>query len=123
VPRRPVAIVRVIEADNAPTLCAQVLVAMADGADIVVCDVRALAEPDLDTVAVLARLQLIARRLGGNIWLRGTSAQLTELLCLVGLTDVLPTCSRSGVEVVGQAEHGKHRCGVEKEGEFDDPIA
>ena len=45
--------------------------------------------PDLAVVDELARLQLAARRLGCSIRLRGTCAELTELLELAGLSEVV----------------------------------
>ncbi len=45
---------------------------------------------DLDLVDRLARIQLAARRIGGAIVLRHPSTDLTELLALAGLDDLLP---------------------------------
>lgn len=45
---------------------------------------------DLDLVDRLARIQLAARRIGGSIVLRHPSIDLTELLVLTGLDDLLP---------------------------------
>jgi hypothetical protein len=44
---------------------------------------------DLDLVDGLARIQLAARRIGGLIVLRHPSTELTELLALAGLDDLL----------------------------------
>jgi ABC-type transporter Mla MlaB component len=59
------------------------------GAAVALCDVRGVA---VDAVAIdaLARLQLAARRHGCQIRLRGASAELRDLLNLMGLRDVLP---------------------------------
>jgi anti-anti-sigma regulatory factor len=54
----------------------------------IVCDVGALAA-DAAAVDSLARLQLMARRLGHEILLRDASTELQELLEFVGLRDVL----------------------------------
>ena len=44
---------------------------------------------DLDLVDRLARIQLAARRRGGSIVIRHPSPDLTELLALAGLDDLL----------------------------------
>jgi len=44
-------------------------------------------------VDALARLQLVAGRLGFTLRLRGASAELLELIWFMGLADVLPTWS------------------------------
>jgi hypothetical protein len=80
----------------------------------VVCEVGALA-PDAVTIDAMARLQLVARRLGQRVVLRGASSELVELLELFGLSHVL--C----VEAGGQSEEGEERVGVEEEREADDP--
>jgi ABC-type transporter Mla MlaB component len=54
-----------------------------------VCDVRDAAA-DVATVDALARLQLLAKRLGGRIQLRNASTELLELVAFMGLADVLP---------------------------------
>lgn len=60
----------------------------ASGAVIVVCDVDG-AGADAVTVDALAHLQLIARRHGGELRLGRASADLRELIALLGLDDVL----------------------------------
>jgi hypothetical protein len=70
---------------------------------------------DLATVDELARLQLVARRAGYEIRVRGACRALVELLDLVGLGYLV-------LEVRGQAEVLEER-GVEKVVEPDDPIA
>jgi anti-anti-sigma regulatory factor len=57
--------------------------------EVVVCDVCTLTDPDVDTVDALARLQLIARRQGGQILLRNAPPELKELLALTGLDEVV----------------------------------
>ena len=52
------------------------------------CDVTGV-EPDAVTVDALARLQLAAGRLGCTVRLRNASAELRELVALMGLRDVL----------------------------------
>jgi hypothetical protein len=52
--------------------------------------VSALANADERALEALTRLQLSAQRLGRSIRLRNASAQLVDLLALVGLSEVLP---------------------------------
>jgi ABC-type transporter Mla MlaB component len=61
-------------------------------AEVVVCDVAALDDPDVGTVNALVRLQLTARRAGLSIRLRNASPELQALLALLGLDDVVPLC-------------------------------
>lgn len=55
----------------------------------VVCDVGAISAPDAVTIDALARLQLVAHRLGKELLLRRAASELCELLALAGLSDVL----------------------------------
>lgn len=90
-----------------PGLCDRVRQALeGSGAGLVVCDVGALVDPDAATVDAVARLQLTARRLGGQVRLLDASAELQELLALAGLDEVVP-CAPSGFELTGQAEERK----------------
>ena len=89
--------------EGIPALCERARVLL-EGCDAgrVACDVGALAEPDVVTIAGLARLQLTARRLGSRVELQRACGELEDLLVLTGLGDVLP-CARhredaSGVE-------------------------
>jgi ABC-type transporter Mla MlaB component len=77
------------------------------------CDVGAL-PADAATLDMMARLQLIARRLGQDVVLIGASNELLELLELFGLVGVLR------VEVGGQTEEREERLAVEEEGEAGD---
>jgi ABC-type transporter Mla MlaB component len=74
---------------NIPVLC-MCTRALLEASEVVICDVGELTDPDLCTVEALARLQLIARRLGSEVRLRRASPELQDLLCLSGLRDVLP---------------------------------
>ena len=78
----------------------------------VICDVGRLAAPDLATVAALARLQLLIRRLGGQVLLRRASAELVGLLALTGLAEVLPL--DPSAEPQRQAEQREQRLHVEE---------
>lgn len=86
-------------------------------AEVVVCDLAALAHPDLGTVDALARLQLTARRLGCRVRLRRPSPELRELLALVGLG---PAVCPFGLEPGGQAEQREPPLRVEEGVEPDD---
>jgi hypothetical protein len=81
----------------------------------IICDVQALAQPDLETVDALARLALTLRRGGLELRLRNASRELRELLAFSGLVDAL------GVEPGREAEQREQRLGVEEEAELADP--
>jgi ABC-type transporter Mla MlaB component len=101
---------------DAATLCERARSELArSGADVLVCDVAALAHPDAGTIEALARLQLTVRRLGRKVQLRHPSRELGELLDLFGLTDVL--C----VEPGRQPEEREQPLGVEERVEMGDP--
>ena len=70
----------------------------------------------LGVIDRLARLQLIAGRLGCAIRLRGACEELVGLLDLTGLAD------RLAVEVGGKPEGGE-QAGVEEVVVPDDPVA
>jgi ABC-type transporter Mla MlaB component len=77
--------------DAIPAVCerARMLLERCD-AGPVACDVGALAEPDAVTIDALARLQLMAGRLGYRVELRQACEELVGLLVMTGLDDVLP---------------------------------
>jgi ABC-type transporter Mla MlaB component len=105
-------------------LCERVGVALeGSSADLVVCDVGALVDPDAATVDALARLQLTARRLGCQVRLRDARGELRELLTLVGLGEVVPLWAPLRLEPGGQAEDREQVFGVEEEADPGDPIA
>jgi hypothetical protein len=54
------------------------------------CDVGDVAEPDADTIDALARLQLLALRVGVRFRFSSACEELRDLLALTGLADVLP---------------------------------
>jgi ABC-type transporter Mla MlaB component len=91
------------------------------GANVVVCDVAALVDPDAAAIEALARLQLTARRLGCRVLLRHPCGELRELLTFAGLADVLPFVLR--VEPFGQTEEREQPRGVEEEADARDPPA
>jgi hypothetical protein len=71
---------------------------------IVTVDVSALAEADPLILDALVRLQLAARRLGTSIQLENACPVLVDLLALAGLSEVLPVCAGSSVEIDRQVE-------------------
>lgn len=100
-----------------------------DRGRILGCDVSQVADPDLATVAVLARMQLVARRLGLKIHLQSCPERLRELLALAGLEDTLPVGSvldpggasgPGGVEARREAEQREHALGVQEEADPGD---
>lgn len=105
---------------DVPRLCERVRELLEGGdADLVVCDVGALIDPDVVAVDALCRLQLTARRLGGHVRLRHACDELRELLALSGLGDVVPPCAELGVEPREQAEERKQPGRVQEEGDPD----
>jgi ABC-type transporter Mla MlaB component len=73
-----------------PGLCDRVQALLKESnAGLVVCDMRALVDPDADTVDALARLQLTTRRSGRQLRLRHACGALRDLLALMGLDDVV----------------------------------
>jgi hypothetical protein len=77
--------------------------------------------PDLAVADQLARLQLVARRLGCSIRLCEASIELVELLDLVGLSDLVIDATLR-LQAGGQAEGGE-QAGVDEVVVPDDPIA
>jgi len=92
-------------------------------ADLVVCDVGGLDPGGLDAVAMLAQLQLTARRAGGRIEVTGASADLHEMLAIAGLCHALGLRPALCLEARWQAEHGEEASGVEEERDPADPVA
>jgi ABC-type transporter Mla MlaB component len=79
-----------IESADLPGLCDRVCALFSGQRGCVAyCDVSGV-EPDAVTVDALARLQLGASRNGCRVRLRNASAELLEVVALMGLTDVLP---------------------------------
>ena len=127
-PPRPSSIGVVIDgpiaAADVPGLWERVRALRGDsGAELVVCDVAALIDPDVVTVDALARLQLEARRSGCRIRLRHACRELRELLVLMGLADVVPECAGLPFEPEGQAEQREQPLGVEEEADPGDATA
>jgi ABC-type transporter Mla MlaB component len=108
---------------DVPGLCKRVRILLdASDADLVVCDVSAIVDPDVCTVDALARLQLTARRLGRRMRLHRASTEVQRLVAFAGLADALPLSAglRLG-RAWGQAEEGEQPLRVEERVEADDP--
>jgi ABC-type transporter Mla MlaB component len=112
---------RITPAD-VPALCHRVRTMLRAGDQVVVCDVRGLVVADLAAVDALARLQLAAHTLGGRMRLLHASAELQELLALVGLTGAL-SCGGLGGGPLRQAEQREQAGGVQERVHRDDPPA
>lgn len=67
--------------------------------------------PELGSVDELARLQLVARRLGCSIRLRDARVELLELLNLVGLADAV---IHGALRQVGGEGEGREQVGVDE---------
>jgi anti-anti-sigma regulatory factor len=81
-----------LDRDDIPELCASFAeMVRLRRPVVVICDVTAVDRPRMAIVDALARLRLIAERLGSGIVLRGAGTHLRQLILLTGLTDVLPS--------------------------------
>ena len=89
--------------------------------NLVICDVTALTEPDLETVDAIARLELTARRQGARLLLVHAREDLCRLLALAGLRDVVRVGSVLGLERGREPEQREQMRGVEEEARPDDP--
>jgi hypothetical protein len=76
---------------NADGSTAVVEVINGDGAVATSWSMAGIVAPGLSAVDHLARLQLIARRLGWSVRLRNPCPRLCELLDFVGLAALIPT--------------------------------
>ena len=94
-------------------VCRRVAVLL-ESDDALICDVSAVRLPDVRTVDALAHLQLVAKRAGREMSIRGAGDELTGLIAFMGLRDVLVIESRR------EAEQRKEPLGVEEEGDPSD---
>ena len=104
---------------------ARIVLCASDDAELASWPLEGTERPDLAMVDALARMQLVARRLGCSIRLRGAGAELLGLLDLLGLARVV-TDDAAGpglrLQVVGKPECGEE-VGVEEAVVADDPLA
>jgi anti-anti-sigma regulatory factor len=106
-----------------PVLCGRLRMLLeGSDADLIICDVSALVDPDAVAVEALARLRLTARRLGREILLRHASCELQELLALVGLQEAFAPCAGLPLEPRREPEQREESRGVEEEGDPGDLI-
>jgi hypothetical protein len=82
---------------------------------VIPCDVAWVRRGDVQAVDALARLQLAAKRRGFSLVLRNASRDLTDLVGMMGLGEVL------AVEPRREAEQREQRLGVEEERDLLDP--
>lgn len=87
----------------------------------IICDVQKLIRMDVATVEALARLQLTARQCGCQLRVRHGSAELQDLLALMGLSQVIPLEVDLSLQVQGQIEEREQRRSVEEEADPGDP--
>src|SRR5687767_9028922 len=85
--------------------------------DVVICDVTSVTQPTAAAIEVLARLHLIARRLGCELRIYGASDRLRDLIALTGLGDVLTLVGPGE----GQPEQREQVLDVEEVVEGPDP--
>jgi ABC-type transporter Mla MlaB component len=83
----------------------------------IACDLSALGDADMETIHLLARLQLAARRQDRTLRLLHASPALKDLIAFAGLDSVLR------VEPRREAEEGEDPVGVEEESQLRDPPA
>ena len=107
---------------DVPGLCDSVCALLqASDADLILCDVGAVVDPDVAAVEALARLRVATRRLGRRMHVQNASVDFEALLAFMGLGDVLPVRVDLRLEVVRQTEEREERLGVEEERELPDP--
>jgi ABC-type transporter Mla MlaB component len=105
-----------------PALCAHVRRLLDAGADLVTCDVSALANPDLDAIDTLAHVQLTALRQGRAIRLRNPRVELQGLLALTGLDDALRPVVELRIDPRGKTEEWEELRVDEEVDSADPPV-
>jgi len=105
-----------------PALCDNVCgLLRGSEAELVLCDVGGVVDPDVAAAEALARLRLATRRLGLRMCIRNGSDEFMALLTFMGLGDVLPMRAPLRLEVRRQPEEREERLGIEEERELADP--
>jgi hypothetical protein len=82
-----------IAPDQVVALCERIRLLLMDGnvdGVTVACEPEATAAADVVMIEALARMQLIARRLGCSIRVHNAPPGLRDLLALAGLVDIVP---------------------------------
>ena len=96
-----------IRTPDIPPLCERArAVLRGSDAEVVICDVEALADPDTVTIDALARLALTVRRLGRSVRLHNACEHLRDLLILVGLCEAVGLDGESVLEPSAHAHPG-----------------
>ena len=82
--------------------------------EVLVCDVAAAREPDVVYVEALARVQLVACRLGCRVRLRNAGDRLRDILNVTGLADVIgePDPRRTAAGATSRVEEAGRRAGT-----------
>jgi ABC-type transporter Mla MlaB component len=93
------------------------------GANLVICDVGALDDPDAATVDLVARLQLTARRLGRKVHLLDACGELQDLIELTGLSEIFSVSDELDLEPSGDPEQREPPGRVEEKRDPGDGIA
>jgi len=107
---------------DVPGLCDNVCALLRSShAELILCDVGAVVDPDVAAVEALARLRVATRRLGRRMRVRNASEEFEALLAFMGLGDVLPARESLRLEVRRQPEQREERLCVEEERELPDP--
>jgi ABC-type transporter Mla MlaB component len=87
-----------------PGLCRRLCSLLStSGASLALCDVRTVAA-DAVVVDALARMQLAARRCGAQVRLLHASEDLSALIALMGLADVVAEATPRGAPATRTAE-------------------
>lgn len=112
-----------VASDQVVPLCGRVtsLLERSD-ADLVVCDVGALDDPDAATVDLVARLQLSARRLDRKVRLLDACGELQDLIELTGLSEFVSYSPDLDLQPRGSAEEGEKAGGVKEKGDAGDRV-
>ena len=106
----------ILDWEAVEALCRRVATLPRCGGELV-CDVRAVARPDAQTVDALAHLQLVSKRAGLRLRVRGAGDELRRLVAFMGLEDVL------SVEPGREPEQLEEPRRVEEEGDPPDLAA
>jgi hypothetical protein len=112
---------------NRPTVvdrrkCETTVIVSRAGTEVATWEILRQGSADLGLVNTLARLQLLAHRMGCTIEIREPTEELTGLLDLTGLAEALGTPRLLRIEMLGEAERGEQP-GVEEVVMPDDPSA
>jgi ABC-type transporter Mla MlaB component len=90
--------------ETLPTLCERFRVLLeSNEAEVIVCDVSSIEQPDAETMEAVARLQLTALRMGRRVRFLDASGDLRYLLALSGLSGIVP-CDELPLESRRQPE-------------------